>query len=344
MKNYKFLPFLIALVVVTSCSDENTKVSPTKTKAAFTNVNQDLAAELGDMQSSPGFVAMNSLSTMTSTNNPFVRISSAKPSKVKSYLKGSVASLRSMIVGPASSNQKVSSSEPFDYAANKGTYTWNGTGWTKSESTIIKIIFPTEGSATNNAEFQLTAYQEVYSAYTYEYNPTVVNATLNVDGVKQAEIDLNAEYDDYGDPLLIDLYVLFNPYSVEFNFDNKKSTSTSFSATLAKSNSTLIGVGLDVTYSSSSKSDSDIKSVGGYVQLMNIKFIVDIDATNPNATDINDIIRITIKVNGDTAGKVVFVQDTTSGDLVPYVKYTDGSTELLSTLFEDLAMELDGVL
>jgi hypothetical protein len=259
-----------------------------------------------------------------------------KPKDVRGYLKTSVTSLRSVITNASSGNKRVSSSEPFDYNAKKGTYTWNAANqlWDKTEGTIIKIIFPTEGalSTNNNAEFQLTAYSETLftDEWGTEYNPTTIEATLNVGGAKKAEIDLAAEYGDYGEPKLIDLYLFFDPFTIELNLDDKKPLASSISASLSKNSTTLIGFGVTVAYDDESKDEISIVKVTGYVQLLNVRFVANMTESEQT---------ITIKVNGDTAGTVVF--DEVTGE--PLVRYTDGTTEPLSELFTSLQTEFEGL-
>jgi hypothetical protein len=328
-------------LLVASCGDDEQKVSPAKTKAAFENVNATLASDLSDLQSSPGFSAMGALADLTSTSSPFGRLKSVGPKDVKAYLKTSITSLRSVITNAASGNNaKVSGSEPFDYNANKGTYEWNGEGWTKTEGTIIKIIFPTEEGQPNNAEFQLTAYEEVAitGEFGTEYNPTLIEATLNVDDVKRAEIDLEAEYGNSGEPKFINLYLLFDPFTIELDLNDKNTLSSSVSVSLSKSGETLVGFGVTLNYSDASKDEESIIKVSGYVQLLNVRFVAVLDENSQH---------IYVKVNGDSAGEIIFVTETDpdTGFLhdVAYVKYNDGTQEPLSDLLADLEAQWESL-
>jgi hypothetical protein len=346
MKKVKSLYVLILLTfIVASCGDDEQKVSPAKTKAAFENLNSQLATDLADLQAAPGFTAMNSLADLTSASSPFGRLKSVKPKDVRGYLKTSVTSLRSMITNASSGNARVSSDEPFNFNAKKGTYTWSAAnqGWSVAlGGSIIKIIFPTAGaeSTNNNAEFQLTAYSEVSftDEWGTEYNPTVIQATLKVDGTKKAEIDLEAEYSQTTwEPIFIDLYLFFDPFSIELNLNDKKSTSSSVSAKLSKNDKTLIAFGVTVNYVNSSKEEPN--KVSGYVQLLNVRFVADIDENGQS---------IVVKVNGDTAGKIIIVEEEDPNYPgyyieVPYVKYNDGTQEKLSDLLADLEAQLGGL-
>jgi len=347
MKTNKIHLFVIIIpLFMMSCgSDEPAKVSPAKAEAAFNAANDQIATELAAFYEAPGFTAMNSLSSLNSSANPFGRMKSLKRTEVKDQLKSGLYSLRSMLLSSAAEG-RVSGDEPFNYNEKKGTYTYNfetdDFDYTAGGS-IVKILFPTENSLTNDGEFQLTAYQEKSTPNGDDmYSITLLQATIFVDGTKEAEIDLDASYGSDDDMEKVDLYLFLNPFTVDLNFDDSKSTATSFSASLSKSGDVIIGFGLDVVFQTADKDEP--KSVNGHVQLMNIRFVIKIDTSNPNANDINDLIDITIKIDGAVAGKVIFEQDSLTGELVPYVKYNDGSTELLETLFDNLATQLEGII
>lgn len=222
---------------------------------------------------------------------------------------------------------------------------WNWNLW-QNWLRHYKILFPTEESATNNAEFQLTGYEEQSTPNGDDlYSPTFVRALILVDGINQAKLELDVDYGTDDEPVLVDIYFFVSPYSIELNFDDTKATATSFSQNLSKESEVLIGVGLKVVYSASTKSEDDIQTVSGHLQLKSIRFIAVIRAGDVvNANDINDIIDITIKIDGGNAGKVILVLDAVTNEYVPYVKYNDGTTESLESLFEDLALELGGIL
>lgn len=101
---------------------------------------------------------------------------------------------------------------------------------------------------------------------------------------------------------------------------------------------------LNVTFKSSAKLEEEVEKVTGSLQLMNIKFIITVDASDlANANDYNDIIDIKIKIDGKNAGSIIFEQGQ-DGEPVPFVKYNDGTTDSLQSLFEDLALQLEGIL
>jgi hypothetical protein len=136
----------------------------------------------------------------------------------------------------------------------------------------------------------------------------LVKATLEINGVKEVELDLGVEYGDSDEPVKVNIFYFVNPFSVDVFFDDTKSTSSSVSESLSKNGEILIAFGLKLSYYDNSKDDEAIKSVSGYVQLLNVKFVVNISTeTLSGSEDISDILKISIKVSGRSAGKVIFV-------------------------------------
>lgn len=332
-----------------SCgNDEPASVSADNAKAAFDNANNTLASELGAIADAEGVTAINSLASISGSDDPFPfgRVSSYKRDNVRDQIKSSIFAFRAILVNSASANAKIRGDMPFDFDDRKGTYTYNpelDIFVPALGGDIITILFPTEGSLTNNAEFRLADYAEE-EIEIGDYSPTLVDASLLIDGVVVAELDLDVEYGDDGEPVFADIVYFLTPYSVELKFDDKAPTSTSASETLSKNGETLIGVSLEATFQSASKNEEEVKKIIGSLQLMNIKFIVTINAEDiQNATDYNDIVDIKIKVDGGNAGSIVIEEDQ-DGEPVPFVRYNDGSTESLESLFEDLETELEALL
>lgn len=352
-KNKAFLSAICItlLVGLMSCGDdEPSSVSADKAKAAFDAASQNLANELGSIADAEGFTAMNSLSSVSGSGGPFPfgRMSSYKREDVRDQIKSSVSAFRSILVNSSAANSRVSGDQPFDFNGKKGTYTYNpelDNFDVDLGGDIITIIFPTEGSATNNAEFRLADYAEEATPYGDEaYSPTLVDASLLIEDEVVAELDLDVEYGSDDQPVFADITYFLTPYSVEIKFDDKASTTTSGSETLSKNGETLLGVSLEVTFQSSAKDEEAVKKVTGTLQLMNIKFIVNVNAEDmQTANNYNDIIDIKIKVDGGNAGSVILEQGQ-DGEPVPFVKYNDGTTDSLQSLFEDLALQLEGIL
>ena len=331
-----------------SCGNEGPEsMSASEAKAAFSEVNTNLSASLDELSGNTGFEALNSFTGITNSTSPFGKVAPHKPKEVRRQIEKTLAAIRSRLVSSAS-NERIAGDEPFNYNEKKGVYTYNFQTESFSrtaDSDIIKILYPTEGSTTNNAEFRLSAYQEIATPNGDEaYSPTLIDATVLVDGIVQGELDLTAQYGTDGQTIYAKFSVSLIPYTFDLTLDDRNSSTSSVSESLSKSGKTLIGFEVKATYNSSVKSDENISKVSGYIQLMSIKFVFSVEAEDlADANDITDIVRVSIKIDGKNAGKIVFEMDETTGEPVPYVKYNDGSQELLSSVLEDLIIQLDGM-
>lgn len=341
----KLLSFLLsAVVLITSCDkDDETPLSADDAQAAMAAVDTELANELEDLSQAKGFTAMGALAGLSGAGDPFPlgRTKEARKNP-NSHVRKAVISLNRMIEGPTQ-NDQLTGEEPFNYNQNKGVYEWNPSieDFEKTESSdIIEIKFPTEGSSTNNAVFRLTNYAEVATPDGDEaYSPTVIEATLDVDNVKEASLSVDVEYlgDGTDDPKFADISYFVNPYTIDVDLDDRAASTTSFSQYLSKGNDKLIGWSLTATYQGA-KIEDNISKLVGSVQLSSLIFNVAITAPTASSQgeDLNDFIKISITVDGKSAANVVWVTDETTGEPTPYVQYSDGSKEPLADIFQSL--------
>lgn len=341
--------FLITVLLgVSSCGDDEVaKAGKEEVKTAFESANNQISNDLNTFNNSSGYEAMNQLSVLTDESNPFGRKSSRKREQVIENLKAGVYAIRGMLKHSAAS-ARVNEDEPFNFNENKGVYEWDPQEETfarTDDSEIIEIWFPTEGSATNNAEFRLTAYEEELTPNGDElYSPTLIKASIFVDETKELELDAEVEYGNDDQPVKGDIYYFVNPFALEISFDDTKSKSSSFSESLSKSGQVLIGFGATVNYQDASKEEGAVSSASGYLQLADLRFVASLKTSQSSSGDINDFVSITIKLNNKIGGKVILEQDELTGEIVPFVKYNDGTTEPLADLLEDLSLELEDMI
>ena len=340
--------FLGVLLGISACSDDEAgKASKGEVKAAFQSANDQVAGDVDQFQSSPGYEAMNQLSVLTDGGLPLGRKSSKKREDVIEKLKSGVYAIRHLLKH-STANARVNDDEPFIFDDNKGVYEWNfqeeafdRTG----DSEIIEISFPTEGSITNNAEFKMTAYEEEATPNGDEaYSPTLIKASIFIDETKQLELDAEVQYGSEDEPVKGDIYYFVNPFALDISFDDTKPKSSSFSESLSKSGQVIVGFGATVNFSDASKDESSIESAKANIQLVDIKFIISAKMTESSSGDINDFVSISINVKGKNGGRIILEQDATTGEYVPYVKYTDGSSEPLENLLQDLSFEVEDML
>lgn len=340
-----------AFAFLASCDDEKEQtLSADQTKDAFNAVETELIAELENLSEAEGFQAFEHLSSLSGSGDPFPlgRTKEARKNP-NSYVRKAVANLQNMISGPAQ-GARTQGDEPFSFAQHKGVYEWNAveemfikTG----QSNIIEIKFPaTETSTTNNAVFRLTDYAEVATPDGDEaYSATIIEATLDIDGTKEASLSVDVEYvgDGTDEPKFADISYFVNPYTIDIDLDDRGASTTIFSQYLSKGNKKLIGWGLTATYQGA-KSEANITKLVGTFQLSTIIFTIEVNAPSglpAEETDFNDIIKISITVDGASAGRIVWVTDPATGEPTPYVQYADGSQEPLSEVFETLGEALN---
>lgn len=348
----KLLTFLLsAVVLVTSCDkDDESPLSADDAQEAMASADAQLANDLEDLSEAKGFTALQTLSDLSDAGAPFPlgRVKEAKKNP-NSHVRKAVISLGRMIQTPTQGDQ-INGDEPFNYNNNKGIYEWNATEerFIKKQETssIIEIRFPTEGSNTNNAVFRLTSYAEVATPDGDEaYSPTTIEATLDINSVKEASLSVKVEYkgDGTDEPKFADISYFVNPFTIDVDLDDRAASTTSFSQSLSKSDDVLIGWSLTATYQGTKTEDNISKLVGTF-QLSSVVFNIALTApTDPNqpVDDYNDFIKISVTVDGKSAGNVVWVSDNTNSEPVPYIQYSDGSKEPLADLFESLGESLD---
>jgi hypothetical protein len=337
---------MAAVFVACDKDDEKPALTATEAKQSLNSVDTKLAKDLEDLSNTEGFAAIERLSDLTDAGDPFPLARTKADRKNPKRLVGkAIVGLKRIVSRPTQAG-RTKGDEPFDFNVWKGVYTWNPSieDFQKTgNSTIIEIRFPTEGSATNNAVFRLTDYAEVATPDGDEaYSPTIIEATLDIDGTKEASISADVEYkgDGTDEPRYADIVYFVNPFTFEIKLDDRSANSTSFSQTLKKGNDVIIGWGVSVTYAGGVKDDQNINAISGYFQLINVRFE---GTVNPSATDPNAMAVISIRVDGSSAGQLVFEPDQSTGEPAPYVKYNDGTKEPLSSIFDQLEDSLDGL-
>lgn len=344
-----FIIVCLGLLALSSCHKDPPQVSPAQAKSSLTATNQDLSSEVSSLSLTSGYAALKSFSSLTNTSSPFGRVKSFGWLGARSQFHAGTIAIRKMIF-TASANERVQGDQPFDYASKKGVYAWdpNKNSWTKTGSSdIIKIQYPTQGSATNNAEFWLTSYTEISTPNGAEaYSPTNVQASTYVDGTKQSELKLNVAYgsDDQPETESLDLFI--NPYTISFSFDNAKSNSISLSFSFSKSGKALISTSLTASYPAGASKLSGDPPTGltGFVQLMTVRFNITIDGNKAaTSSDLNDFIHIAVIINGASAGNVVFVTDNQTGEQKAFIQYIDNTRQSLDDLFTDLSTQLKAI-
>ena len=112
--------------------------------------------------------------------------------------------------GPAS---KTSNEDPSPFDEIKGLYQWNPElgDLDKEESEFFIVLFPTEGSETNDAELKISDLQfETVSEFEDDY-PTIIEGYLKVDDVKLVELSYDVEWTTDGEPVKANVALFILP-------------------------------------------------------------------------------------------------------------------------------------
>lgn len=368
MKKLLAMMLMLASVFFFACSDddESSQLSPEEAKTELNNLNTDMSGYLEEMVNSDGLEVLDILMGMP---DPFVDVKSTSRTSVIPNIKKFL-----LPVNPEKTKSTFEVSE-FDFAGNVGTYTWNAiyAKWDVIHGTPdnkIIIRFPTEGSTSNNAtvtihnydEVLITEYDDYWQEYDYYYNPTDILADIYVNTVKIVEIDLEATWitsgDAAGEPTSLDISVYLTPFSFTGNFDHT-STTASINFAINYNNESIFSAGVNATFQNDDMEDPI--TVGGYVQLLNVKVQAEVDVQGIDAiftaleagtsnlttmeelTDaINNEIDAVVLVDGVKAADIEILFDENAEEVITIVfVFSDGTTEPAEQYFTDFVTDIE---
>jgi hypothetical protein len=352
---------LVVIASLSACHNDDEKnsgsFSKTEAQTKISAFNSSATTDLQDLSKAKGLSAITDLTQLTASSDPFGGRASTDKKKLKVFFQSKGHTFRSIIDKKFALSGRSKGEDPFNFADNTGVYTWNAdteeferTG----ESNIIKIQFPTEGSPTNNAELQIKAYSEiaVHDDDTNEdsYEPTVIKASLLVDATEAASLDFTVSWDNKGFPLTANLSASVKPFTATVKFDVTASDKNTLSATLVKDQKTLFSTDVTVTYAGGAKEEGNLKTVSGFVQLIDLKLEGNVDMAGMDAdvsqtVDLNKYVKLKVTTDNKKVGDIVFVTETLDGveSSVAYIQYADGSKEKLEDVIKPVTDELDKI-
>ncbi len=349
--NHKLLSVgaLSLLLGFTACDKDDDKpsgqLSKTEAKSEISAFNSKAKSDLQDLADADGMQAVKDFFALVNEDDPFGRIGTEK-GKLRAFLREKGREFRS-VFAPTSITKGRTAEGPFDFDANTGIYEWNASEEVfelTGNSNIIRIKFPTDGSATNNAELKLTAFEEieVIDEETGEsyYEPTALDASIEVDGDEVAAVSLEMEYDDAGFPVVADISLTVTPFTASLTANTSAATSSSVAVSLKQGSDVIVATAITVKYKNSSKGEDDLTSLEGYVQFSTLKLQGSVDLTS-TSTNFNDFVKMSLYASDKKVGDIVF--ETVSGQEVPFIKYADGSKEKLEDALKPVADEIDNI-
>ncbi len=342
---------LVVLIGISACNDDEGtgQLSKEDAKARLDEFNAGASGDLQGFADADGVQAIKDFFDLTQTDDPFGRMSVDK-GKFRAFFSEKGRAFKSIFVkGPAFGRTKGAIS----FEEHAGVYAWNpelgeqGEFELIDESNIIIILFPTEGSQTNNARLEISAidevevYDEEWDEYRYEL--AELKATLDVNQTEVASIDLEIEWDELGFPLSGSVTLAVSPYTASVSFNDAASTSSSITASFIKGDRTLIAISVTANYTDDSKSEESLSNLDGYVQFLDLKVqgSINVAAADEQEVDWNEIVDVALYHNTDKLGDIVFVME--NEEPVPYLQYADGSTEKLETVLKPVIDEIQAL-
>ncbi|MBS0001039.1 MAG: hypothetical protein KFF73_18795 [Cyclobacteriaceae bacterium] len=113
-------------------------------------------------------------------------------------------------------------SQGFDFTGRLGIYNWNADlqQFVRSdgEANYIRLDFPAEsGGQENNASLRINKYAEILLAEGSALQVTSLQMELTIDDMLEMSINYEADFDDAGNPLNLDVHILVNPFELSLD-------------------------------------------------------------------------------------------------------------------------------
>lgn len=342
--------FSLFAIILTSCGeDENEPKAGTLTPdEASTQINvvaDQMDSDIVEMVESEGVQALEDFAKLFEDVDSFENSREEQQNWVKERI--SLIS-HAFVSGPTA---RVSDDD-FSFDDIKGIWEWNAEKeeFEKSaDAEVFTILFPTEGSSTNNAELSITKLEFVtitdadeYGEWSYE-EPSEIEAYLKVGDITYINVDVSITWNEFGVPTKASALLDIVPFSFALAFDDTQASSASASASISKSNETLMAVAGTITFASSEK--EEVTFVEGFVQYANLKIAGTVDATfewsddeNGAIDDLNDFVDLEVLIDDEKVGDILFEDD------IAYVVYADGTKENLEEILEPILQSIEDAL
>ncbi|MEP1035353.1 hypothetical protein [Ekhidna sp.] len=348
MKKLVFASIMI-LFVLTGCQNDEEQtvdLNPDEAKEMVDGTSASLSNDIVSLVESDG---VNELMHLAQLLDDYALIGGRTSQKAWTKERLKIIS-QYFVAGPSA---RVGANNPTTFEDIKGLYTWNFElqEFDVEESDFFIVLFPTDGSNTNNVEFKISNLEfetitEVWEDIVDEYEvPSLIEAHLKVDDITIVELSYNVKWTNDGTPEEADVSLFIDPFSFVIDFKDTFVKSTSLLASVSMSDELIASIDVDVSYETESK--DDVNFVEGNVQYRGLKIEGNVDVReigedgNPN-----DFINLTLYSDGSKVGDIVFVlEEDTDGfqDYVPYVQYADGSQENLEDILAPVLAEIDAI-
>lgn len=378
LKKLMAMMLMLASVFFIACDEDDGEganpLTVAEAQQEFTQLGTEMSGMITDMEEVQG---VDVLMMMSNLPDPFSALgkSTANSNAIKNIEKY-------MLPTTILSKEKNKLAEVgFDFEYYKGIYTYYHTPIPRWEwvddADIIEINFPSDAASmtTNDAKLTISSYSEVliteyddyWGEYTY-YEPNDIEASLELSSVEIVSLDMSATWvtsgDAAGEPTALDIDVYLLPFDFHIDFTHT-GTAVDANAWIKNDGTQIFSVGLDAVFASTNMDDPPV-SIGGYIQLFDVRFDVDVNFaalmliiqgmdseipvyTTPEAleTAVNGTIDASVSVSGYEVADIVIDITTftpAEGELpidVLFV-YNDGTSESAIPYFASFITELTG--
>ncbi|MGH1336922.1 MAG: hypothetical protein ACRBFS_12430 [Aureispira sp.] len=244
-----------------------------------------------------------------------------------------------------------------DFSRHAGTYQWMSGAFTKSGTPTDKVIImapSSMGQTTNNATATVSDYTQQSTTFdgTQYWLPNSADVTVQVDNNDCIGITLEkAVYDNGTFMMPIDAAATVMMAPFEFEIASKQTSGTSYDMSMTARNDgdKKFSIEGNMTFSDSDFSDftsEDIDKAEGEITYgdftmpftINIKALFDL--LNPNQTQINEMVKVSVEYKGMKIADLEFTDGNTESIVIIY---KDGTREDLNTEYQDLVDRLEVV-
>ena len=334
LKKFAFL--LTATIIFWSCSEdtEPNNQTPEEASTEIHALANQASADITTLVESEGVNGAIALLELLEDYDFSARQSDAQGVREQIHLLAAY-----FVNGPS---QRVGENDPFTFDDIKGLYEWNFETETfdESPSDFFIVLFPTEGSATNNAELKITDLEletimEVEGEFVDEYQvPSFIDSYLKVDNNTVVALTLDVQWSLDGFPDKADVELFVDPFTFSLGFDQTFALSSSLVTSVQLNGENILGVDLDVKFQTEAKEEP--KVLEGFIQYYNLKISGSVDGTfDEEVDDINDFVDLELLLDDIKIGDIIFEED------LAYVVYSDGSKELLEEILEDVIADIE---
>ncbi|MFY0627384.1 MAG: hypothetical protein JXR07_13870 [Reichenbachiella sp.] len=346
MKN-RIIMMAALVVLMWSCDQDNEDQIPDfipveTAKTAIENMNSGLETEMAEMQNTKGGQALENLTVLLDGGGANLRsLNRSGISRIGSAIENINLDVSAISIFENATNEDV-----FDFNDSKGVYVYDFDlmDFVKTDEVVdhVQIHYPTEGSTSNNAIFKLNEF--VQTELEGELVPSKIIAQLYVDDQLELSFDLEVDYGFFGIIESVELGLFLAPFDLELSF-NLSLSSISFSTAISRDEEELLSASLTGLFSDNPNEEFSALDVSFSYGTVILLGTMDLEGLNNAGAedDPNEFIDLNFYSNeygvhnaSTLLGTVVFMPTEESEEILAYIEYTDGSTELLSEALEGL--------